>query len=98
MKKGFLSLVMIVAVLFAMAQPRIEFEKKEHQFGDIHEEGGKVTARFTFKNVGDSALLLTRVKPGCGCTAANYTREAFWPWPYWLRAPLRSIRNRNGNS
>ena len=79
MKKGFLSLVMIVAVLFAMAQPRIEFEKKTHEFGDIHEEGGKVTARFTFKNVGDSALVLTRVKPGCGCTAANYTKEAVQP-------------------
>ena len=79
MKKGFLSLVMMVAVLFAMAQPRIEFEKKTHEFGDIHEEGGKVTARFTFKNVGDSALVLTRVKPGCGCTAANYTKEAVMP-------------------
>lgn len=79
MKKSFLSLVMMVAVLFAMAQPRIEFEKKTHEFGDIHEEGGKVTARFTFKNVGDSALVLTRVKPGCGCTAANYTKEAVMP-------------------
>ena len=79
MKKVVLSLVMIVAVLFAMAQPRIEFEKKTHEFGDIHEEGGKVTARFTFKNVGDSALVLTRVKPGCGCTAANYTKEAVQP-------------------
>lgn len=79
MKKIVLSVVMIVAVLFAMAQPRIEFEKKTHDFGQIHEEGGKVTARFTFKNVGDSALVLTRVKPGCGCTAANYTREAVQP-------------------
>lgn len=79
MKKAVLSLVMVVAVLFAMAQPRIEFEKKTHEFGDIHEEGGKVTARFTFKNVGDSALILTKVKPGCGCTAANYTREAVQP-------------------
>ena len=79
MKKVVLSLVMIVAVLFAMAQPRIEFEKKTHEFGDIHEEGGKVTARFTFKNVGDSALVLTKVKPGCGCTAANYTKEAVMP-------------------
>ena len=79
MKKVFLSLVMIAAVLFAMAQPRIEFEKKTHEFGDIHEEGGKVTARFIFKNVGDSALVLTKVKPGCGCTAANYTKEAVQP-------------------
>lgn len=79
MKKAFLSLVMIAAVLFAAAQPKIEFEKKTHEFGDIHEEAGKVTARFTFKNVGDSALVLTRVKPGCGCTAANYTKEPIAP-------------------
>ncbi len=70
---------MLVAVICVMAQPKIEFEKKTHEFGDIHEEGGKVTARFTFKNVGNQDLLLTNVKPGCGCTAANYTREAIAP-------------------
>ncbi len=79
MKKLVLSLMMIVAMVVAMAQPKIEFEKKTHEFGDVHEEGGKITARFTFKNVGDSALILTKVKPGCGCTAANYTREAIAP-------------------
>lgn len=79
MKKLLLSVVMVVAVLVAFAQPKIEFDKKTHDFGDIKEEGGKVTARFTFKNVGDSALILKQVKPGCGCTAANYTREAVAP-------------------
>lgn len=79
MKKLVLSLMMIVAMVVAMAQPKIEFEKKTHEFGDVHEEGGKITARFSFKNVGDSALVLTKVKPGCGCTAANYTREAIAP-------------------
>ena len=79
MKKLVLSFMMIAAVCLAMAQPKIEFEKKTHEFGDIREEGGKVTARFTFKNVGDSALILTKVKPGCGCTAANYTKEAIAP-------------------
>ena len=79
MKKLVLSLTMIVAVLCAMAQPKIEFEKKTHEFGDVHEEGGKITARFTFKNIGTEDLILTNVKPGCGCTAANYTREAIAP-------------------
>ena len=79
MKKLVLSVFMVVAVLIAFAQPKIEFDKKTHDFGDIKEEGGKVTARFTFKNVGDSALILKQVKPGCGCTAANYTREAVAP-------------------
>ena len=79
MKKLVLSLTMVLAVLCVMGQPKIEFEKKTHEFGDIHEEGGKVTARFIFKNVGTEDLLLTNVKPGCGCTAANYTREAVAP-------------------
>lgn len=79
MKKLFLSLAMIVAVLCVMAQPKIEFEKKTHEFGEVHEEGGKITARFIVKNIGNQDLLLTNVKPGCGCTAANYTREAIAP-------------------
>ncbi|MCQ2279639.1 MAG: DUF1573 domain-containing protein [Bacteroidales bacterium] len=79
MKKLVLSLAMIVAVFCVMAQPKIEFEKKTHEFGDVHEEGGKITAHFIVKNIGNQDLLLTNVKPGCGCTAANYTRDAIAP-------------------
>lgn len=79
MKKLVLSLTMIAAVFIALAQPQIEFDKKTHEFGDVREEGGKITARFTFKNTGDSDLILTKVKPGCGCTAANYTHEPVHP-------------------
>ena len=79
MKKLVLSLSLIVAFCIAMAQPKIEFDKKTHEFGDVHEEGGKITARFTFKNVGTEPLELKNVKPGCGCTAANYTKTAVAP-------------------
>lgn len=79
MKKVFLSLTLVVALCIAYAQPRIEFDNKTHDFGTIREEGGKVTARFVFKNTGDSALVLTKVKPGCGCTAADYTRGEVAP-------------------
>lgn len=79
MKKiGFLFTLMSL-VLFGYSQPKIEFNETTHDFGNIKEEGGKVTGRFTFKNVGDSTLLLTRVKPGCGCTAANYTKTPIEP-------------------
>ena len=79
MKKLVLALVMFAAVVSAYSQPQIEFDKKTHDFGKVREEGGKITARFTFKNTGDSDLILTKVKPGCGCTAANYTKEAVAP-------------------
>ena len=75
---GLLFTLMSFAVL-GFAQPKIQFDQTTHDFGSIKEEGGKVTGRFTFKNVGDSTLLLTRVKPGCGCTAANYTKTPIEP-------------------
>lgn len=79
MKKLGLSLLMSVLCVCAFAQPKIQFEKTTHDFGRIREEGGKVTGRFEFTNVGDSALVLTNVRPGCGCTAANYSREPIAP-------------------
>ena len=39
MKKLVLSLAMMMAVFCVMAQPKIEFENKTHDFGSIHEEG-----------------------------------------------------------
>ena len=38
MKKLVLSVFMVVAVLIAFAQPKIEFDKKTHDFGNIKEE------------------------------------------------------------
>lgn len=79
MKKISLSLLLVVAFVFAFAQPKIKFASTTYDFGKIHEEGGKVTGKFEFTNVGDSDLVLTNVRPGCGCTAANYTRDAIAP-------------------
>lgn len=59
--------------------PKIQFDNTTYDFGTIHEEGGKVTGRFEFTNVGDSVLVLTNVRPGCGCTAANYSHDPVAP-------------------
>lgn len=79
MKRICLSMLMVVAFVCAFAQPKIKFESTTYDFGRIQEEGGKVTGRFEFTNVGDSDLVLTNVRPGCGCTAANYTHDAIAP-------------------
>ena len=70
---------MSVLCVCAFAQPKIQFDKTTYDFGKIKEEGGKVTGRFEFTNVGDSDLVLTNVRPGCGCTAANYSHDAVAP-------------------
>lgn len=62
-----------------MAQPKIKFDSTTHQFGTIKEEDGKVTGKFKFVNQGDSTLYIVSVRPGCGCTAANYTKTGIAP-------------------
>ena len=79
MKKLTLFLTMLVAFCMVNAQPEIKFDSQTYDFGKIKEEGGKVTGRFEFTNVGNQDLLLVNVKPGCGCTAANYSKEPIAP-------------------
>jgi hypothetical protein len=83
MKKYFF--VSLIMALFAsgtlMAQKKavIKFDKIEHDYGTIKEEGGKVKCRFSFTNVGDDTLKIVSVKPGCGCTTAEWTKTPVLP-------------------
>lgn len=72
-------MLLAVASVLCFAQPQIQFQETTHDFGKIKEEGGKVTGRFIFTNVGTEDLILTNVRPGCGCTAANYTKDPVAP-------------------
>lgn len=79
MKKLTLLLALLVSFCMMNAQPEIKFDSQTYDFGKIKEEGGKVTGRFEFTNVGNQDLILVNVKPGCGCTAANYSKEPIAP-------------------
>lgn len=79
MKKILLTAFALVSAILAFAQPKIQFDQTTYEFGQIREEDGKVTARFNFTNVGTEDLILKSVRPGCGCTAANYTKTAVAP-------------------
>jgi hypothetical protein len=59
--------------------PEIKFENIEHNYGQIPEGGGVVKHTFVFTNTGDEALVLTKVQPGCGCTASDYTKTPILP-------------------
>ena len=56
----------------------LTWDKEVHDFGDI-EKGKPVTYEFTFTNTSKETILLTNVKPSCGCTAANYTKTPIKP-------------------
>ncbi|MEP7320000.1 MAG: DUF1573 domain-containing protein [Panacibacter sp.] len=47
-------------------------------FGTVT-KGEKVHITFKCKNVGDKPLFIYFVRPGCGCTVADYTKAAIAP-------------------
>ena len=59
-------------------QSVIKWDKEIHDFGDI-EKGKPVTYDFSFTNTTNETVLITTVKPACGCTAANYTKTPIKP-------------------
>ena len=80
MKKILSTLCMaLVAVAMMAQQPVITFEKTEHDFGKIHEEDGRVSVQFEFKNEGMAPLVLSNVRASCGCTTPKWTKEPVEP-------------------
>jgi hypothetical protein len=79
MKKIGLLVFSMCVFFWGYSQPKIQFDETTHDFGEIKEVDGKVNGKFIFTNVGDSVLELISVKPSCGCTAANYTKEPVMP-------------------
>jgi len=55
------------------AKSEIKFNEEKHDFGKIP-MGTPVTTVFEFTNVGPEPLILTEVRPTCGCTIADYTK------------------------
>ena len=69
----------LVAVAMMGQEPVITFEKTEHDFGKIHEEDGRVSVDFRFKNEGMTPLVLSNVRASCGCTTPQWTKEPVEP-------------------
>ncbi|TSD67322.1 DUF1573 domain-containing protein [Inquilinus sp. KBS0705] len=78
MKKLILICTVILGFAFtASAQDdqkaEFKFNEEKHDFGKIP-QGTPVTTIFEFTNVGTEPLILTEVRPTCGCTIADYTK------------------------
>lgn len=80
--KSFILLLCLVATSFSLALAqggRIKFEKLEHDFGKIKEDGGNVTYKFTFLNTGTEPILISNVQASCGCTTPGWSTEPILP-------------------
>ncbi|HOO76848.1 MAG TPA: DUF1573 domain-containing protein [bacterium] len=58
--------------------PRIDFAETAFNAGTVW-EGDKAAHSFSFTNVGDTDLVIDRVKTSCGCTAALVTQKTVPP-------------------
>lgn len=58
--------------------PAISFTNTTHNFGTVT-QGESVDFEFTFRNTGTAPLEVRNVRPSCGCTAPEWTREAIPP-------------------
>ncbi len=59
--------------------PVIEFDKTEHDFGEIEAKTAVETV-FNYKNTGDAPLVITDIKSSCGCTVPqDWSREPLAP-------------------
>lgn len=60
------------------APSTLKWENEIHDFGTLA-QGKPVTYEFTFTNTTKETVLITNVRPSCGCTAANYTKTPIKP-------------------
>lgn len=58
--------------------PKFSFSKTEHDFGTIN-EGDVVETVFSFKNTGNSELIIVSAKGSCGCTVPEWPKEPIMP-------------------
>jgi len=80
--KSIFSLLLAISLpyLFAYADgPTLKYEQEVHDFGKIKEEEGPVSFTFKLINEGDAPLVIQSVRPSCGCTTPDWSKEPIMP-------------------
>jgi len=72
-------MVMLITPLFAQLAKPIRFTEETFDFGTISEEDGPVTHTFSFVNTSDKPVMILAVKPSCGCTTPEWSKEPVLP-------------------
>lgn len=76
---AFLILLVAAAAACPPAAAEVRWLATDYDFGTWREVEGKRTGHVRFVNLGPDTVVITRVRPSCGCTAADYTSEPVLP-------------------
>ena len=57
----------------------IKWIDKDHDFGVFYETDGPTTGTSRFVNLGPDPVSIFHVRPSCGCTSADYTKQPIAP-------------------
>ncbi len=71
-------LLVVFAILTAYAEPKISCDEPTFDFGS-RDASEVVSHTFELKNNGTSELVITAVRPACGCTAAQLDKSVIPP-------------------
>ena len=77
--KFLLTIIIFLFNFLDVKSQKISFIESEHDFGEIDENGGSVSYTFEFLNEGSSPLVILSVKPSCGCTTPNWSKDPIGP-------------------
>jgi hypothetical protein len=80
--KKFIGVFMLVLIGFQLAgqvSKPLQFREESFDFGDIQEKAGSVTHQFEFTNMTNRPIKILGVKPSCGCTTPDWTKEPILP-------------------
>ena len=65
--------------ILSQTGPEISIGQEVYDFGTVKLTNDTLVANFYFKNSGTQDLLISDVKPGCGCTVASFPKEPILP-------------------
>lgn len=77
MRKFLLLLICISSWTLSKAQ--IVATTEAADFGTLKEQEGRKTLRVFVKNISNAPQSILKVRPACGCTAADFQKETFLP-------------------
>jgi hypothetical protein len=78
-KAGLIICIFISTSAFAQVARPIQFHEESFDFGKVVEKDGPVTHVFEFTNAYNKPLKILLVKPSCGCTTPDWSKEEIQP-------------------